>query len=144
MIGNSYLMQKMNHKYFINSMAFFLIDKDEFSFNGTIVKLEKQIVQYEIFEQYNIVVLLVSIKNKWEQRNEIIAIKNDYKDCKTIWTYQRKDATDNKTFRIYSIWKEQQNGIERVACFINSLGFYDETNIFNVETGEIIDTQLSK
>ena len=124
-------------------MDFFLIDKDEFSLNGTNVKIGKRIVRYEVFDKYDIVVLLVSNTNDWKKPDEIIAIRYIDHACQTIWTYQRKD-TVGQTFSIYTIWSVKQKDDERIACFINSLGFYDETNIIDVETGEIIDTQLSK
>jgi len=125
-------------------MDFFLLDKDVFSLNGEIVKLKKQIVQYIVFEQYHTVVLLVSPKSEWIHRNELIAIKNDYHNCKTIWTYQRTDTSGKKIFEIHSIWKGAIDGKEVLSCFINTLGFYDETNIIDVETGEIIKTEFSK
>lgn len=124
-------------------MDFFLIDKDEFSLNGMNVKLGKRIVRYEVFDKYDIVVLLVSNTNDWKKPDEIIAIRYIDHACQTIWTYQRKD-TLGQTFSIYTIWSVKQKDNERIACFINSLGFYDETNVFDVETGRIIDTQLSK
>lgn len=124
-------------------MDFFLIDKDEFSLNGMNVKLGKRIVRYEVFDKYDIVVLLVSNTDDWEKADEIIAIKHIDHNYQTIWIYQRKD-TVGQTFSIYTIWSVKQKDDERIACFINSLGFYDETNIIDVETGEIIDTQLSK
>ena len=124
-------------------MDFFLIDKDEFSLNGTNVKLGKRIVRYEVFYKYDIVVLLVSNTDNYYNTNEIIAIKDLNHICQPIWTYQRKD-TLGQIYSIYTIWRVMQNDDERIACFINSLGFYDETNVFDIETGEIIDTQLSK
>ena len=120
-----------------------MIDKHEFSVNGTNVKIGKRIVRYEVFDKYDIVVLLVSNTNDWKKPDEIIAIRYIDHACQTIWTYQRKD-TVGQTFSIYTIWSVKQKDDERIACFINSLGFYDETNIIDVETGEIIDTQLSK
>ncbi len=124
-------------------MDFFLIDKDAFSLNGINVNLGKRIVRYEAFDQYDIVVLLVSNTDNWRNTDEIIAIKNNCHNCEIIWTYKRKD-TYGQSYSIYTIWKVKENNNERIACFINSLGFYDETNVIDVETGGIIDTQLSK
>ena len=127
-------------------MDFFLINKDEFSLNGTNVKLGKRIVRYEVFDKYDIVVLLVSNTDDWEKADEIIAIKYSNHTCQTVWTYQRKDATETIAFRIFQIWKEKQDEYDRVACLIlkYDLGFYDETNIINVESGEIVKTDFSK
>ena len=127
-------------------MDFFLIDKDEFSLNGMNVKLGKRIVRYEVFDKYDIVVLLVSNTNDWKKPDEIIAIRYIDHACQTVWTYQRKDATGTISFRIFQIWKEKRDEYDRVACLIlkYDLGFYDETNIIDVESGEIIKTEFSK
>jgi len=127
-------------------MDFFLIDKDEFSLNGTKMKLGKRIVRYEVFDNYDIVVLLVSNTDDWENTDEIIAIK--FSDCtyQTVWSYQRKDATGTIAFRIFQIWKEKRDGYDRIACLILAfdLGFFDETNIIDVESGKVVKTEFSK
>ena len=120
-------------------MDFAQIDSDEFVVYHNKVKLEKRIVQYAVFDEYDIVVLLVSNTGNWEYRDEIIAIYSNWecKDYKTLWSYQRKKS-DNKPYPIHKIWKVEQDGKERVACLVNTADSYYATFVLDVETGDVV------
>lgn len=121
-----------------NSMYFGQIDKNEFEVNCNKIKLTKQIVQYIIYNKYDILVLLVSNENDWKNRDEVVAIRAEWNTYKILWSYQRRDSNNTEPCPIHKIWKVELDGKERVACLVNTVGSHFETYVFDVETGEII------
>lgn len=120
-------------------MDFAQIDNDEFVIYHNKVKLEKRIVQYAVFDEYDIVVLLVSNTNDWKNRDEVIAIRAEWDNYKVIWTYQLGENKDiSHPLGIQKILKVTQEGIERIACLIETIDCCIKTYIFNIETGEVI------
>ena len=121
-------------------MDFSQIDKEEFVVYCNHIKLGKRIVQYAVFDEDDIVVLLVSNTGNWKFRDEIIAINSKWgwRDYKILWSYQRRDSNNTEPCPIHKIWKVEIDGKERVACLVNTVGSHFETYVFDVETGEII------
>ena len=93
-----------------------------------------------IYNKYAIVILLVSNTNDWKNRDEVIAIRAEWDNYKVIWTYQFGGNKDiSHPLGIQKIWKVTQEGIERIACLINSTDTHHESYVFDIETGEIIE-----
>ena len=123
-------------------MDFSQIDKEEFVVYNNHVKLGKRIVQYAVFDEGDIVVLLVSNTGDWKYRDEIIAIYSKWKwrDYKILWSYQLKDSNNTEKSPIYKIWKVEQDGKECVACLFSSSANMGAC-VFDIESGNILEQE---
>ncbi len=121
-------------------MYFGQIDKDEVSINCNNIKIGKRIVQYEIFDKRSIVVLLVSNTDNWKCRDEIISIYSGWNDYKVLWSYKRNNTNNCQIHYIHKIWEVLKNGQECIACSFVSTKADTETYVFDIETGEIIES----